>query len=237
MKKLFILIILFPTLLFSQQCDEWIKQLENPKKNKKKLKPANFLEDYKLYDFAALMIPRTEFLGHISSDYRRIRMYFSSVTKDQTDENLYHVKGASVVLENKCDFEGTITIEQIREYENISWGLDNITNVEGYKAQGILIGKYHFKEDPEQNHVGEFNGIMTVYWYIDRYDLLQYDNIEWYSDNYKNNQYIGTWQGYNGEKERTCNWGERRIPFSGDLDIGTAEFKANPNYHNQGWDK
>jgi hypothetical protein len=234
----FVMLVIYGSM-FSQKVDysqEWLNQLENPPFESWQLKLDNDIDTYINYDFAALMIPRTEFLGYISSDYRKILVYFSSVTKDPINEKLYHIKGASVVLENKCDFEGTIEVTQIREYENMHWGLDKETNEEGYKAQGILIGNYHFKENPEQKHVGEFTGVMTVYWYIDRYGLLQYDNIEsFYSDNYKNNQYIGTWKGYQGEKERTCNWGEHRIPFSGDLDVGAAEFIANPKYKKMGW--
>jgi hypothetical protein len=33
-----------------------------------------------------------------------------------------------------------------------------------------------------------------------------------------------------------CNWGEFRIPYSDDLDIGVGEFLPNPPYLNYGWE-
>ena len=45
-----------------------------------------------------------------------------------------------------------------------------------------------------------------------------------FSANYINNQFTGTWKPYNSNNERTANWGDYRIPQSGDLDIGASEF-------------
>jgi hypothetical protein len=33
-----------------------------------------------------------------------------------------------------------------------------------------------------------------------------------------------------------CNWGDYRIPDSGDLDNGAAEFCVNPKYQKNGWE-
>ena len=51
------------------------------------------------------------------------------------------------------------------------FGVDEIYKNEGIKAQGLLIGEYHFKEDIKQQNSGEFIGVMTLYWYIDRFDI------------------------------------------------------------------
>ncbi|NOQ27719.1 MAG: hypothetical protein GQ564_20335 [Bacteroidales bacterium] len=53
------------------------------------------------------------------------------------------------------------------------------------------------------------------------------NNIDSYSDSYRNNQHIGIWKPYDSENIKTCNWGNYRIPFSGDLDIGAGEFSVN----------
>jgi len=55
------------------------------------------------------------------------------------------------------------------------------------------------------------------------------------SDEYRNNQYVGTWIDYETKEEKTCNWGEYRIPFSGDLDYGSAQFAPREKYYNKGW--
>lgn len=104
------------------------------------------------------------------------------------------------------------------------------------KAQGKLSGTYEFHEEKSKKSCGLFKGKMYVLWYVDSDGKLQYDDIESYSDFYKNNQYEGTWVSANGKIKKIANWGEYRIPDSGDLDIGAGEFGANPKYKNQGWE-
>jgi hypothetical protein len=145
------------------------------------------------------------------------------------------VRGNSLVLNNKCDFMGTITIKQIREFESFHFGVDEMFKDKGIKAQGLLIGDYSFKENKDQPHSGEFIGVMTILWYIDKNGTLCYDKINSYSDSYRNNQYVGIWKDYLIKNEKTCNWGEYRIPFSGDLDIGAGEFSPNEKYFDKGW--
>jgi hypothetical protein len=218
------------------QTKKWINQLENPKYDIYELKPDNLIDKYKAYNFSTLLTPKSDFIGYIGDDYKRIYIYYTSITKD-TLTNDYKITGLSLVGNNKCDFEGTIKIKQIREYKNMHFGVDEIYKNEGIKAQGLLIGEYNLKEDINQQHSGEFIGVMTLYWYIDRFDILHYDDIEWFSDNYKNNQYIGVWKDYKNGSQKICNWGVRRIPFSDDLDIGAGEFSSNPKYNDKGWKK
>jgi hypothetical protein len=240
MKRYTILIIMFFSVLgYSQTIDysqRWLNKLETPKYESDKLKNENLKSDYNEYDFSTLLIPRKEFLGYIGSDYKRIRIYYTSISRDETEKDQYTVKGISVVGDNKCDFEGTITLKQIREYINMHYGVDLIHKDDGMKSQGVLIGEYEFKENPNQKYTGTFQGVMTMYWFVDRYGIIHYDEIQWHSDNYVNNQYVGTWKSYSSGTEKTCNWGEHRIPFSGDLDIGAVFFSVNPKYKDKGWD-
>jgi hypothetical protein len=230
------MLIIFSFSVSGQQTKEWINMLENPKYNTYELLKENLRVDYLKYDFSTLLIPRQEFLGYIGSDYRRIKIFFTSVTKDSADSKIYRIKGISLVRNNKCDFSGKITVEQVREYKSMHFGLDNKFKDKGLKSQGILIGEYELKENTSQNHSGIFQGIMTLNWYLDKFGIMHYDNIEWFSDNYKNNQYVGTWFEYNSTTQKVCNWGESRIPFSGDLDIGAGEFSPNPKHFVVGWD-
>ncbi len=237
MRALVIILILFSNQVFSQQTKEWLNSLENPKYPMfDELKPENFLANYVKHDFSNLLDPETEILGFIGNEYRRIQIDFRSIKKSETTPNLYFIKGKTTVLKNTCDFEGTITIEQVREFKNMHYGVDNKYKDEGFKSQGIIIGRYFFSENPEQKHVGIFTGIMTLWWYLDRNGEIQYDRLNPQSDSYKNNQYVGTWTEYGKSGKRTCNWGERRIPFSGDLDIGAGEFYVNPKYKDNGWE-
>jgi hypothetical protein len=232
-----IVLLLIATSAYSQKVNysaDWIRQLENPKYEFDKLKPDNVIQKYKSYDFSSLILPKSEFLGFIGQDFRKIQIKFSSVKKDPVSLT-YMVRGNSLVLNNKCDFMGTITIKQIREFESFHFGVDEMFKDKGIKAQGLLIGDYSFKENKDQPHSGEFIGVMTILWYIDKNGTLCYDKINSYSDSYRNNQYVGIWKDYLIKNEKTCNWGEYRIPFSGDLDIGAGEFSPNEKYFDKGW--
>ena len=233
----FLLIAIFVVLsvnCFAQQEQQWIQGLESPRFETNQLRPENELDGFH-YDFSTLLVPRREFLGFIGDDYKRLYMFFSSITRSSENKDLYNVKGVSVVGNNRCKFEGTIKLRQIRQFKTFHYGVDDEHKDDGIKAEGLLIADYEFMEDSNDSHSGIFSGVMTNYWYLDRHDVLKYDNIEWFSDRYRNNQFIGKWTQYKSKISKICNWGERRIPFSGDLDIGAGEFSPNPKYNNSGW--
>ena len=118
----------------------------------------------------------------------------------------------------------------------IQEGVDNRLANAGFKAEGILIGDYEFKEDSMQKHSGVFQGIMMLYWYVVKPGIIHFDDIEMHvSDGYCNNQHCGTWTAYGESIPKVCNWGMYRIPFSGDLDIGAGEFSPNSKYYSNGW--
>jgi hypothetical protein len=238
MKKIIVAIILFcASVANSAQTDQWIDHLEKPRWQSNELKTKNFIAEYLHYDFSPLLKPKSNFLGYIDPNYKRIKIHFKSISKNTADPKIYTVEGFSEVGSNRCDFSGEIKVGQIREYKQMHFGIDDEFKDAGFKAQGLLIGEYNFKENPSQKHSGSFEGIMTLYWLVDKTGNIKYDDIELsFSDGYENNQYIGTWSNYGRQKKKTCNWGEYRIPFSGDLDIGAGEFGVNPKYYNQGWE-
>jgi hypothetical protein len=238
MKKILTLILLAViSNAYGQQTEKWMELLENPIYSSRRLNEQNKISEYIKYDFSELLMPRDDFLGYIGDDFKRIRINYNSITRDAKRMELYHVKGTSLVGGNKCNFKGTITIKQIREYKNMHFGVDDEYKNAGFKAQGVLIGEYLLKENPKQKYPGEFKGIVTMYWYVDKNNNILIDDIEaYYSDSYKNNQYVGVWSEYNKKTQKVCNWGEKRIPFSNDLDIGAAYFYPDPKYHKNGWE-
>ncbi|UII19767.1 hypothetical protein [Fulvivirga ligni] len=235
MKSILLILLLTTTSLFAQQQKQWIQSLENADEGRYELKLSNLLSKYTHHDFSTLLMPQSEFLGFIGSDYRRIHINYSKVSKDEDFPNVYHLKGSTTVYNNTCDFIGSITIEQVREFKHMYYGVDSMYTHLGMKAQGIIIASYKFNEHPEQQHVGVFEGVMTLWWYLDKAGTLHYYNLNQQADDYKNNQYIGTWREYGKDAPKVCNWGEYRIPFSGDLDLGKGEFSANPKYEDKGW--
>lgn len=222
-------------VLAQQQTANWLLALENPSDPKYRLNRENEIAPFSRYDFSKIMRPQSEFIGFIEPNYQRLNVYFNSIKKSKNNPRLYFVNGATIVKGNRCDFSGTIKLTQIREYRSKHYGVDDEYKSKGIIKQGVTVGLFQFNEDPKQNHVGIFEGVMTVNWYLDRFRKLHYDDIEIGTDPYRNNQYVSTWTQYGKKTSKIANWGEYRIPYSGDLDIGAGEFSVNPKYLENGW--
>ena len=236
--RIFILFIIlsFCFQATAQQTSEWLEMLENPKYSNDSLQRNDVKEEYSKYNFSTLL-PNSDFLGFIGSNFQRIEIYYTQVARHHNDKMAYDVEGISLVGENKCDFKGQIRVVQIRKYQTMYLGPADEYKDEGLKAQGVLIGEYGFEENAHQKHSGIFKGIMTLKWFLDRHDILHSNYLEWgIDDGYYNNQYIGTWTEYGKTQSKVCNWGECRIPFSGDLDVGASQFYPDPKYHKNGWE-
>ena len=103
-------------------------------------------------------------------------------------------------------------------------------------AKGVLLGIFNLEDRPKGEGSGDLKGTMLLRWYINKSGELKYDDLKSDEDWYCNNQYIGKWAAYNyPDDSYYCHWGERRIPLSHDLDIGTTSFKPNPKYYESGW--
>ena len=221
---------------YGRQAEKWLQKLEKPKYAIDELKSGTVTTKYLNYNFSTLLTPHSKFLGYIGPNYDRFRVFFTSVTKSKKDPGIYYVTGISVVKNNKQDFTGNIVIKQVREYKKLHYGVDDIYKSEGIQAEGLLLGEYLFKENSKQNDAGILKGIVTLYWYLDRYGIPHYDDISQYSDSYFNNQYVGRWIDQKTSQNQACNWGEYRIPFSGNLDIGAGYFSPDPKYYSRGWE-
>jgi hypothetical protein len=176
---------------------------------------------------------RQEPLGFIGENFQRLFMHFSEVKKESGKK--YHVKGKSMVKNNVCDFEGSLTIKMAREFKTpyVEGALYTINS--RTITQGVLIGLYEFFEDSAQNHTGTFNGIFVISFHLTETGSLEYNITDFFSDNYINNQFTGTWTLYNSSNLKTANWGDWRIPESDDLDIGAGEFSPSDKYLKFGW--
>jgi hypothetical protein len=176
---------------------------------------------------------RPEPLGFIGDNYQRLYMHFSEVEK--VGDKKYYVKGKSKVRDNICDFEGYLTIKMAREFEiPYHEGADYVIDPRTI-TQGVLIGEYEFFEDPTQNHVGIFKGTFISSFHVTETRNVEYNVTSIFSDNYINNQFTGIWKPYNSSNERNANWGDYRIPQSGDLDIGAGGFSPADKYLKFGW--
>jgi hypothetical protein len=189
------------------------------------------------FDFSPLFMStdNSVIYGFIGDNYQRIRIKFITVTKNQSSPNVYLIFGKSMVKNNICEFRGTITISNIKKYKTISFGVDDKYKNKGIKGEYAILGNYKFSENESQAHSGIFKGVFQSNLYLDKSNRIHYDDIDNISDGYTNNQFIGQWISYKGNVIKRCNWGDFRIPNSGDLDIGAGEFSPSEKYLKFGW--
>jgi hypothetical protein len=187
-------------------------------------------------DFAKLWTKTTNqnIYGFIGDQYQRIRVKFISIKKIPAT-NTYTVVGRSMVKTNICDFTGTIAITDISKLENISYGVDDEYKNKGIKGRFVMKGNYSFAETKGQPHSGTFEGSFETSFYLDKSNTIIYDDIDLDADGYANNEFAGIWKMYDSNFTQRCNWGDFRIPNSGDLDLGAGEFSPNDKYLKYGW--
>lgn len=182
----------------------------------------------------SILLQKVDFLGFIGKNKKRLQINFHSVQKTE-NKSVYQVRGNTIVGKNDVDFEGIICVEKVFSFSFFSFGVDDFFKGK-VKDQGVIIANYEFKEDVNRSSTGVFQGKLLIRWYVNEKDQFLYDDIEDDSDSYFNNAFLGTWTSYKTGKVQQCNWGQYRIPCSGDLDIGAAEFSPNKKYYKYGWE-
>ncbi|HQU84347.1 MAG TPA: hypothetical protein PKY59_14515 [Pyrinomonadaceae bacterium] len=227
-------LLFISTCVFAQ--NPQIVQWENQLLNEEGLSKKESKSVYNKYDFSKFwtQTENSSVLGFIGNDYQRIRVKIISAVKDKSNSDIYKISGKSLVKNNLCSFSGTMKISKIRLYDQMRWGVDDEYKNKGIKKQGILIGDYKFAENG-CSAAGIFEGRFASYWYLDKNGKIKYDDIETESDGYSNNQFAGIWKSNSGKTTKICNWGDYRIPLSGDLDIGAGEFSPDEKYLKSGW--
>jgi hypothetical protein len=170
--------------------------------------------------------------GFIGAKHRRIRIKILTAERSKTDPLLYEISGASLVGENFRGFRGTISIAHARFTKMID---AEFATEDDVRSRGFLLANYRFTEAGSDKHSGVFSGLLQTNFYIDKSGKIHYDDLESGADGFLNNQFAGTWRAADGSLELDCNWGDYRIPLSGDLDIGDGEFSPNEKYWPNGW--
>jgi len=172
------------------------------------------------------MFKRTEILGFIGDNYQRFYIRLISVIQNPNDPLNYLVYGKTMVKENICSFQGSINIVDAGLYKH---------SEAPTCRQGYAVGKVLLFEDKKQRSSGFLEGALTTRFLIDAQGQLRYDAVMFASDDFSNNQFAGKWTSYKTGVSKKCNWGDYRIPDSGDLDIGAGEFSVNKKYQLNGW--
>ena len=175
------------------------------------------------YDYSQLLM-ENDFLGYIGNG-QRLYMHFDTIYKDPVKPQYYHVEGKSKVKQNLCSFTGGITIHSFAPNEES----DSLVKRYHLKAQ------YQLNEDANQRGSGFFAGRLTSDFFIYR-DSICFDEMEGGEDGYNNNQFEGHWTSYRTKISKKANFGIGRIPDSGNLDVGAAEFHVDPKKQHLGWE-
>lgn len=189
----------------------------------------NTITKYNNIDFSHLWL-QTEskhIFGFIGKNYQRLQIKFISIIKDSSDNQSYRVFGKSKVNQNVCDFQGTIRIMEIHLVDHSEFPDNNC---------GMIVYDFEFFENPKQSHVGVFKGKGVSYWYQDSENQIKYDDLLKGADGFSNNQFVGNWIEYGKSNSKICNWGDYRIPMSGEFGQGAGEFVPNKKYKVYGWE-
>ncbi len=228
------LMVLQLSFAFAQTEAEKFKdeQLHNKDLSEKDLK-----EQLIKHDFSNLFTntDNSVVYGFIGDNYQRIRIKFIKVTKDTLSAYTYHIYGKSMVKNNVDEFTGTIKISNILKFKPRQHGCEDEYKYKGYKGEFVLLGNYNFGENTSQNHSGIFKGSFRSDFFINKNNQVRYNDIEDCSDSYTNNQFVGQWIEYKTNLTKRCNWGDFRVPNSGDLDMGAGEFSPADKYLKYGW--
>ena len=172
--------------------------------------------------------------GFIGDECQRLRMKFLSVERDRSHPDRYTVLGKSHVRTTTCSLHGELAIEHVRRDTDPLYGTAEFHRDSASLGSYALTGSYRLVEDNACAHAGAFEGKFISWFYLDKYGLVHYADANDVADSYLNNAFVGEWRSGIGKVKR-CNWGDWRIPNSGDFDIGAGEFSPDDKYLPFGW--
>lgn len=175
--------------------------------------------------------PRAEILGFIDTNYQRFQIHFTSITKRKDKIHEYYVTGKTKVRENICSFTGTISVDSAVLWDSTLTEIGFPTYIPGY-----IVSHIQLEEDSISNNSGRIEGDLLTAIYITDKGNIEYDALMLIADGFSNNEFRGTWTSYKTGRVKKCNWGDYRIPESGNLDFGAGEFSPNEEYLKNGWE-
>jgi len=230
--------IFYSLVLYAGYSNAQIKTLDFQRPLKESVLPV--VEKNKLlneHDFSKLftLTDNSIVYGFIGSNYQRIRVKFIRISKKPDSNQIYIIYGKSMVKNTIDEFNGSIKISSIHLLIKNQHGCEDGYKYKGMKGEYSIFGEYTFAENSNEPHSGVFKGIFRSDFFINKAGDVVYDDIEGCADGYTNNQFVGEWVSYKNDIAKTCNWGDYRIPNSGNFDIGAGDFSPDDKYLKYGW--
>ena len=173
------------------------------------------------------MVKRAEILGFIDDDFQRLYIDLVSIIQNKSNPYEYFAYGKTTVKNTTCEFLGTLTIKEAKLY---STGDSSEKYQQGYATCEVAL-----YENPNQQHTGAIKGKWKSSFFIETQGKLQYNAIDFATNDFCNNQFTGTWTNYTNGISKKCNWGDYRIPESQDFDVGAEKFAVDEKYIKNGW--
>ena len=177
---------------------------------------------------------KSNFLGFIGTNYKRLRITFTSIKKSEENKDVYEVGGFSTVMnKNKRTFKGTFSL--LSHYKFAEQTVDVPLPKKG-EIVGYSTFSYELAEDENLTATGVFKGKMIVMW-LKKVNAAPVYYIPFHDDGERNYQFFGTWTSYKTKKASIASWGIYRIPCSDDFDEGVGDFIPKPQYWQYGWEE
>ena len=177
---------------------------------------------------------KSNFLGFIGTNYKRLRITFTSIKKSEENKDVYEVEGFSTVMnKNKRTFKGTFSLRSHYKFaeQTVDVPLPKKGEIVGYSTFS-----YELAEDENLTATGVFKGKMIVMW-LKKVNAAPVYYIPFHDDGERNYQFFGTWTSYKTKKTSIASWGIYRIPCSDDFDEGVGDFIPKPQYWQYGWEE
>jgi hypothetical protein len=179
--------------------------------------------------FLWMNTPNRAIVGFIGKNYYRFQIKFTSIKRNGPNATAYVVTGYTRKWDTVRYFTGYIGLEH-------AWYVQTNPDFGDTIKEGIFTGTYNFMEATnELPCTGQFRGNFMTSWYTDKSGNIHYDDLNSGDDGDYNNSFVGTWKDYSPNRTLICNWGDYRIPNSGNLDEGVGEFAPDSAYVKYGW--
>ena len=140
---------------------------------------------------------KSNFLGFIGVNRKRLRITFTSIKKSEENKDVYEVEGFSTVMnKNKRTFKGTFTL--LSHYKFAEQTVDVPLPKKG-EIVGYSTFSYELAEDENLTATGVFKGKMIVMW-LKKVNVAPVYYIPFHDDGERNYQFFGTWTSYKTKK-------------------------------------